>query len=175
MDIVADAKIPFPRDQVFAVYRDKMKDLLQYLPNVRDIEVKAREDDGDVVRFVNVWHGGGDIPAAARAFLSDAMLSWTDTASWNAKDFTCDWHIAPHAFTEAVECRGKNRFFDEGGATRLEMRGAITIDGKKLRGVPGFLSGKVAKTVEEFLAAKIQPNLVETTKAIETFLQKQKG
>ena len=41
MELRADARIPFPRDVVFAAYRDEMTGLLQYLPNVRRIEVKS--------------------------------------------------------------------------------------------------------------------------------------
>ncbi len=52
------------------------------------------------------------------------------------------------------------------------MKGAIEIDLKKIKGVPGFLAGKVAKTVEEMLKTKIQPNFVEVTKAITQHLEK---
>jgi hypothetical protein len=110
--------------------------------------------------MVNVWHGGGEIPRAAHAILSDAMLSWTDRATWNAADMTCAWKIETHAFTEAVRCEGTNRFLEDGpNAMLLEIRGTLAIDAKHLRGVPGFLAGKVAHTVEEFLAKRIEPNL----------------
>jgi len=37
--------------------------------------------------------------------------------------------------------------------------------------VIGRLTGKVGKIVEEFLVGKIQPNLVETVKGLEKYLQ----
>src|ERR1019366_1811026 len=52
------------------------------LPNVRGIEIKSRKNSGSVVEFVNEWRGGGDIPAALRAVLSQSVLSWTDFATW---------------------------------------------------------------------------------------------
>jgi len=55
---------------------------------------------------LNEWHGGGEIPVVARAVLSEAMLSWTDLATWNESEFTTEWHIKTHAFTEAVHCAG---------------------------------------------------------------------
>lgn len=172
MELRADARLPFPRPKVFAAYRDHLVDLLPYLPNVRSIEVKTRKEEGKIVRLLNVWHGGGEIPAAARAVLSEAMLTWDDEATWNEEDFTCEWNIRTHAFTEAVKCTGKNRFVEKDGETTLEIRGTIEIDAKKIKGVPGFLAGKVGKTVADFLVNKIQPNLVETAKGLQKYLEK---
>lgn len=91
--------------------------------------MRSRDDHGAVVELVNVWHGGGEIPKAAQAVLSEAMLSWTDRATWNEDDWTCRWTIETHAFTEAVHCTGINRFIEDGpNATLLEIRGTLTID-----------------------------------------------
>lgn len=176
MELRSDARIPFPREVVFAAYRDDLVKLLPFLPNVRKIEVKSRKDDGPRIDLVNVWHGGGEIPAAARAVLSESMLSWTDYATWladaNTNTWACEWRIETHAFTEAVQCRGRNEFLEDGpSATILQIRGKLEIDAKKIKGVPGFLAGKVGKVVEEFLVGKIQPNLVETVKGLEKYLQ----
>lgn len=170
MELTADATLPFPRPIVFAAYRDRLVDLLEYLPNVRKIEVKSRKDSPGRVELVNVWHGGGEIPAAARAFLSEAMLSWTDYATWNEGDWTCDWRTETHAFTEAVSCKGQNRFVETDGGTRIEIRGNLVIDAKKIKGVPGFLAGKAGAAIESFLAAKIKPNLVEVTEGLRKYL-----
>jgi hypothetical protein len=172
MEIRADARIPFPRDIVFATYRDEITDLLPYLPNVRSIEIKSRKQDGNVVEFVNEWRGGGDIPAAVRAVLSESVLAWTDYATWREDAMCCDWRTETHAFTDAVTCKGSNRFVAEGeGQTLLEIRGSLEIDAKKIRGVPSFLAGKIGRTVEEFLVAKIQSNLVETAKGLVKYLE----
>jgi hypothetical protein len=172
MDIRADARLPFPRELVFETYRDGLLEILRFLPNVRAIEIKSRKEEGPVVEFVNVWRAGGEIPAAARAILSESMLCWTDYASWNRETLRCDWRTETHSFTEAVRCVGVNSFLEDGpGKTLLEIRGSLDIDARKIRGVPGFLAGKVGRTVEEFLLNKIQPNLVETAKGLERYLQ----
>jgi hypothetical protein len=172
MDILADARIPFPRRIVFRAYRDEIVQLLPYLPNVRSIEIKSRKEEGGVVEFVNEWRGGGDIPGPIRAVLSESVLAWTDYAAWHADAMRCDWRTETHAFTEAVSCKGSNRFVAEGdGATLLEIRGGLTIDAKKIRGVPSFVAGKVGRMVEEFLVAKIQSNLVETAKGLARYLE----
>jgi hypothetical protein len=174
MDMNAESRLPFPAKVVFACYRDKLPELLKFLPNVRKLETKARTDEGPIARLTNVWHGGGEIPAAARAFVSDAMLSWTDNAVWDEGAMTCSWKIDPHAFAEAIECAGVNSFFDEGGKTRIEMRAHVRIDAKKIKGVPGFLAGTVGKTVEEFLRSRIQPNFGEVSQAITRYLESTK-
>src|ERR1700722_14775908 len=175
MELRADAHIPFSREVVFAAYRDDLEHVLKFLPNVRGIEIKSRKDDGPRLEMVNVWHGGGEIPAAARAILSESMLSWTDHATWDSDKLRCDWRIETHALTEAVRCRGFNLFLEEGpGKTLMEIRGTMEIDAKKIRGVPGFLAGKVGRTVEEFLGGKIQPNLVETAKGLTKYLEELK-
>ncbi len=176
MDLRADASIPFPREQVFQVYRDDIVKVVPYMTNVQSIEVRSRKDDGPVVEFVNEWRGGGDIPAAVRTVLSEAMLSWTDYAKWNEAALTCDWRIETHAMTEAVRCVGQNRFVEDGpGKTRLEIRGKFEVDATKIRGVPRFLAGTVGRTVEEFMVSKIQSNLLETAKSLTKYLEDTAG
>lgn len=174
MLLSADASLPFPRPVVFATYRDHLVDLVEFLPNIRRIEVKTRKDEGKRTELLNEWHGGGDIPAAARAFLSESMLSWSDYASWNEDDWTCSWRIETHAFTEAVSCAGKNQFVESDGKTRLEIRGELVIDGAKLKGVPKLLSKRVASAVEDILVKKITPNLLSVSDGLRQYLEQRR-
>jgi hypothetical protein len=172
MDLRADAIIPFPRERVFTVYRDDILKVVPYMTNVQSIEVRSRKDDGPVVEFVNEWRGGGELPAALRAFLSEAMLSWTDYARWNQAELTCDWRIQTHALTEAVRCVGQNRFVEDApGKTRLEIRGTFEIDATKIRGVPGFMAKTIGRAAEDFMVSKIQSNLVETARSLTKYLE----
>jgi hypothetical protein len=176
MELSAAAHIPFARDVVFAAYRDDIVKMLPYLPNVRSIEVKSRKDAGAIIEFVNEWRGGGDIPAAIRAVLSEAVLSWTDYARWNSEEFSCDWRTETHTFKDATRCGGRNRFVDEGaGKTLLEVRGSLDIDASKIRGVPSFLASKVGRGVEEFLVTKIRSNLLDTARGLTEYLEAKRG
>jgi hypothetical protein len=172
MELRADARIPFPRDVVFAAYRDHLTELLPYLPNVRNVDVTSREEKGPIVQLVNEWQGGGEIPAAVRAVLGDSMLGWTDRATWNAQSLNCDWRSETRAFGDALHCAGHNEFLEDGpGRTLLQIRGTIEVDAKRLRGIPGFLAAKVGRTLEEFLRSRIQTNLVETAKGLTKYLE----
>ena len=171
MIISADTYIPFPRPLVYATYRDRLLELVSYLPDVQSIEVKSCVEENGLIHFVNEWHGGGEIPVVARAIISEAMLSWTDFATWNESEFTTMWRIKTHAFTEAVHCAGKNRFMDKNGGTLIESRGELTIDTKQLKNVPQLLVSPVARTVEDFLSKKIEPNLQQVGKGVRLYLE----
>jgi hypothetical protein len=171
MIIQSSVYLPFPRSLVYTTYRDQLVELVPFLSNVRQIEVKSRQEQAGLLHLVNIWHGGGEIPAAARMILSEAMLSWTDYAIWNEAEFTTDWQIETHAFTEAVHCTGKNCFLAEGNGTRIDCSGELTIDPDKT-GVPFFLAGKVAQTVEDFLGKKIEPNLLQVSEGVSRYLER---
>jgi hypothetical protein len=170
MELTADARIPFPPAVVFAACRDDMAKLLPYLPSVRSIEVTSRTEDGSVVRNVLEWRGGGNIPRPLRAVLSDAVLSWTDHATWYADALQCDWYTKTHAFPEAVRCGARDRFLPDGDGTLLEIRGKLVVDGKKLPAVPSVFAARIGKAMEEFLVSKIQSDLVKTADGLAKLL-----
>lgn len=173
MELRTEATIDQPRDVVFRAYRDELPDLISYLPNVRRIEVKSRTDEGPIAKLVNVWHGGGDIPAALRAFLSDSVLSWTDYAEWNEQAFTCKWR-SETAFKEAVDSHGTNSYV-ELGPNRMAIRieGHIDVDASKVPGVPRLVAGKVGKLIESFLVKQVQDNLQEVARGVGRYLKEQ--
>jgi len=172
MEIRCDAVLAFPRPLVWSTYRDRLVELVAYLPNIRGIEVLERHDTPDGVHFVNVWHGGGDIPAIARSFLSESMMSWTDLATWREADFETDWRMEPHTFRDAVQSSGTNRYVEvDGNKTRLEIRGELTVDASKVRGVPRLLAGKVSHAIEEFMVKAVSKNLLDVSRGVEKFLR----
>jgi hypothetical protein len=175
MDLRADARIPFSPALVFAVCRDEMARLQPYLPSIRSIAVTSRTEKGAVVDNVIEWHAGADVPRALRALLSESIMSWTDHATWNADTLVCDWRTQMHAFTEAIRCGARDRFLPDGTGTLLEIRGALDVDGTKLKGVPSFLSARVGRAMEEFLVDKIQSDLVRTGQGLARYLQDREG
>ena len=175
MKLEAVADIPFAREQVYAVYRDRLPQLVPYLPNIREIVQKSRTEEGHLVKVLNLWKGGGEIPAAARSVVSEKLLEWDDDATWDNHAFTCEWRIVTPHFKDAVYAAGNNTFEALGpDRTRLTIRGELTIDGARVPGVPKFLAKTVAPVVEKFLIAAIKPNLLEVSKGVERFL-KEKG
>lgn len=170
MRLAVDVRIPHPRDAVYAVYRDELPQLVAYLPNIRAIEVSSRKDEGQTTDIVNVWHGGGDVPVVARAFLNDAMFVWTDRAAWNNAERRCDWRVEAHAFPGAIQCKGSNWFVVADPKTCvLAIRGEIVIDASRV--VPGFLATHVSRALEDFLATRVQANMLATAEGLKRYMQ----
>ena len=171
MRIEADSVLPFSRDAVFKAYRDDLPKVVEFLPNVREIECKKRDEAGPVTTLFNVWHGGGEVPAAARAFLDANALAWDDHAIWNETTHECAWTINTHAFRDAVSSKGQTRLIELApDKTRIELRGDFAIDLKKVRGIPTLLAGTVGRTIESFLSKQITANLTSTTDALSRYL-----
>lgn len=175
MEIRTDVTIAFPRERVYSSYRDRLVDLLPYLPNIRDVKVLKRDPREGGVHFVNEWVGGGDIPAAARSVLSESMLRWTDHATWNDSTFVCDWRTDVHAFPKALLSSGRNSFFETPRGTRIEFRGDLTCDASKVPGVPRILAKTLNGTIEKLFVGKIVENLTAVGSGIEKLLAKEKA
>lgn len=165
-------EIPFSIEQVFEAHRDKLPDMVDRMPNVEKIIVESREEDGDIVNLVNIWHAAEtDIPAVARAFVSKEMLRWTDRATWDADEHTAQWNIELGFLPGAIICRGENTFEEVGGVTRITMEGELIIHADKIPGVPRLLAGKVGPAVEKFVIGLVEPNLRETNKVVAAYLE----
>jgi hypothetical protein len=178
MELRADARISFPREVVFATYRDRLPELVPHLPNVKRISVEKREDDfggtSGVSKMLNLWEAKGDIPKVAQAVIKPDMLAWLDYALWNQNDWTCEWRIETKMFTQNIKCGGKNRYVSIDASTSvLEIRGDLDVDLKGIPGVPRFLAGAVAPAVEKFVIALLTPNLTSVAKGLEAFLKEE--
>ena len=163
--------LPFPRSLVFTTYRDRLPELVPYMPNIQGITIKSRQERGEHIEQVNEWQGGGDVPAAARSILDESMLSWTEHALWDETNFTTAWKIETHAYTEAVLCKGNNRFLEKDQGTLITSEGELSIDSNKIKNVPSFIAKMVSGVVEDFLGKKIEPNLVQMGEGVHRYLK----
>jgi hypothetical protein len=177
MKIEANATLSFPRELVFATYRDGLVELVPHLPNIRAIEVLEREDNAagetGVTRLLNLWRAEGDIPKLAQSIIKPDMVAWDDHAVWNENDWTCEWKVVPKFFTNNIRCQGKNQFVSDGDKTTLQIRGELDIDAKGIPGVPRLLARKIAPVIEKFIVALLTPNLVTVSQGLEKYLQAQ--
>jgi hypothetical protein len=169
--ISVDSEVSFSRSLVYATYRDKLMELGSYLPSVRSLQLKSRQEADQQVRLLLEWHGGGDIPAAARALLSEELFIWTEYDVWDNNKFTVDWRIETHAYRDAVFLAGKNRFLDQGNRTLVESRSELRIDLSAIHGVPSFLLSQVVRRVEALMAKTIEPNLVQMGLRVQKYLE----
>ena len=172
MELRTDVPLPFPRARVFTTYRDRLDDLLVYLPDIRGYEKVKREERPGEVLLVNKWKGGGEIPAVARSFLNESMLSWTDHATWRETDWVCSWRTDIHAFPGALLASGTHRFVETPTGCRIEFRGDIKCDSAKVPGVPRLLAGSINPAIEKLFVGKIGENLAGVGRGIGKLLEK---
>ena len=76
LDLQAEAHIPFPREAVFAVFRDELDRLVPFLPSIRSIRIAGREERGALVDTVIEWQAGADMQAFTLAQINayEALL-----------------------------------------------------------------------------------------------------
>jgi hypothetical protein len=164
-------EIPHPRTLVFATHRDRLLELIPYMPNVRSVVTEERVEDGPRVSLVNKWTGEHtDIPAPLRAFVKPELLTWTDRATWDQEHWTCTWSITLDAVAEAITARGHNTFLDEGPDTVVQMNGEFVVHPDRIKGIPAFVARSAAPTLERFVVGLLQPNLRRSNAAVRQFI-----
>ncbi len=161
------------RKTVFATFRDELVELLPHLPDIKSIEVKDRnEPDDDTVKVVNLWKAdAAEIPRLAQAFIKPEMLEWTDYASWHADSWTCNWNMEVGFLKEAVTCKGTTTYAEKGDQTEVTIKGELTVDARKIPGVPRIGAGKIGDVIESFVVRLITPNLTQVNRGLESYLK----
>lgn len=164
-------ELPHPRDLVFATHRDKLEELVEYLPNVESVEIRKREIDGAVVRLENHWKGAStDVPAVLRPIVKAEYLSWVDYAEWDEAAHRCRWRIELGLLPGAITARGESVFVEEGDETIVNMTGEFIIHPERIPGVPAFVAKNAAPALEKFIVGLIQPNLRKSNAAVVEYL-----
>lgn len=166
-------EVSFDRERVYQTFRDRLAELLPYLPDVEDIQVQDREEvDGNTLKVVNLWKAKAEeIPRLAQAFVKPEMLRWTDHATWHDQSWSCDWDMEVGFLKEAITCRGTTRYEEvEPGKTVVTIQGELKVDARKIPGVPRLGAGKIGDVIESFVVRLISPNLTNANRGVERFL-----
>lgn len=165
-------EIPHPRELVFSTHRDKLLELVQYLPNVASVATESRTEEGPLVKLVNIWTGAsGEIPAPVRPLMRTEHLMWVDRATWDTDRWRVDWEITLSAVPEAVSARGFNTFLEEGNETIIQMNGEFLIHPERVAGVPTFVARRAAPALERFVVGLLQPNLRRSNQAVQQYIE----
>ncbi len=171
MDIRSEARIAHPQRAVFEAYRDHLPEAARFIPDVREIVVRKREESNGRVSLHNEWASDREIPSVASAFLKPEHLRWDDFAVWTDADSAGDWQIKTRVFTDRVTCRGRTAILADGPkACRVVLTGQLRIEITELPGVPSFLAKRLGPQVEKFIVTLITPNLESTNRGIAAWL-----
>ena len=170
MEIRSESRISYPRQRVYETYRDKLSEISAYMPDIKDIIVHSRAEADGQVKIHNEWISDREIPAVVAKIIKPEHLRWDDHATWHDDGFYVDWVIKTRAFTEAVTCSGRNAMIADGDNTIVRLTGDLKITVTKIPGVPSFLAKRLAPQVEKFIIGLITPNLKNTNKSLQDFL-----
>jgi nitrogen fixation protein len=163
-----------PRAAVFRAYRDRLPEIADYIPDVREIKVQTREEAGGVIKLHNVWVAQREVPTALKVVLKPENLMWDDYATWNEATMVCDWELKTRVFRDMVHCRGRNTFTEQGGVTSVLLSGDLEIDISSLPGMPSIVARRLGPQVEKFIVSLITPNLERVNQSLERFLDDHK-
>ncbi|MCB9673832.1 MAG: hypothetical protein H6737_01870 [Alphaproteobacteria bacterium] len=164
-------ELPHPRDLVFQTHRDKLLELVEYLPNIDKVETTKREEDGAVVRLENHWTAAQtDVPAVVRPLIKAEYLTWVDYAEWDEEHYRCRWRLELNVLPGVIEAHGENVFLDEGDETVVNMTGEFVIHHERIPGVPAFVAKSAAPALEKFIVGLVQPNLRKSNAAVVEYI-----
>lgn len=175
MQINSESRIPYPQEQVFLAYRDRMPEIAEFIPDIKEIKVVSREDGDGTVTLHNEWASDSEVPAVVSKIIKPEHLRWDDYATWHDDGCYAEWQLKTRAFTEAVTCSGRTEVVADGDGCIVRLKGDLTIELKEIKGVPSFLAKRLAPQVEKFIVALVTPNLKQVNASIERFLDSEAG
>lgn len=175
MEIRSESLIHHPREAVYLAYRDRLPDIARdFMPDIKEILVHARTEGEGVIDLHNEWVSNAELPKVARKLLSPDMLRWEDFAHWDDTGHYVDWRLRTRAFTEQVQCSGRNSFVEvDANTTKVLLLGELKIDLRDIRGVPNIVARRIAPTLEKFIVGMITPNLKKVNESLQGFLDAQ--
>jgi len=163
--------VPFALEEVYSTMRDKLIDLVPFLPDVKKIElVERKELDNGNVKIVNNWFAEDKIPKALKSLIKADELGWVDHAEWEEANKTVHWNLEMMFFKEYVTVRGTNKFTGDNDSTTVTLAGDLELDLAKHPMVPRLLAKSITKQVEKIVLMLIKPNLVKVNRGIEKHL-----
>jgi hypothetical protein len=173
LDFSQEAILDHPLERVFAAFRDRLAELVAFLPAIESIETVERTELGPGrVRLINVWQGNRAVaPRVVRPFATSKALRWRDTAEWDEADRVTDWVFETFQFGDFYDCAGRNTYHPHPRGTRFLLTGRLEVYPEKVPGVPRFLAGKLKPLIEDFVRQRVIDNLAELVRGVERLLQ----
>ncbi|MGE3634035.1 MAG: hypothetical protein AB7P00_29310 [Sandaracinaceae bacterium] len=171
MRIHSESLISHPQPLVYEAYRDRLAEIAEYMPDIKEIRVEKRDEKPGVVTIHNVWIANNEIPVFARAFIKPEMLQWDDFAEWKDEEGRVYWKLKLRVFSDNVTCGGTNTFKKvDDESTKVVLDGDLDIDLKSMPGVPRLLAGGLKPKVEQFIVSLITPNLEKVNASLQRYL-----
>ena len=158
------------RKDVWETYRDHLTNLVSTMPSVDKIEMLNREEFDDGIRIKNLWQLAVNFPKPINKIIPASLISYHDLAFWNHNSWICEFTETPQQENGLYKCVGNNTFEDIGDKTRLVISFVLTIDAKKIPGIPSFLKKGMVAKIEKIISNEVAKNLAFTASKVEQFI-----
>ena len=172
MKINSESRISHPLSAVYSVYRDRLPEVVAFLPDIKEIRVESRQQTPAGLKLHNRWIADREIPRMVQSFVKPHMLHWNDYAEWDDASARCDWVLQIPAFPDNVAASGRTALFADGNNTRVVLTGELEIN-PNFPALPKLLARRLAPQLEKFIVMLITPNLERVNHAIGDFLDAQ--
>lgn len=171
MQIHSTSIVHHPMARVYGAYRDELPQMVPFIPDVREIVVRSREEFPGGVKILNLWVADRDPPKAVEGVIKREWLQWEDYATWNDAGFFVDWRMVLPALPDRVRCSGRNSFFRDGlDRTRVVISGDLQIDASSFGDVPASMAPRIRRVIEAFIVDLVTPNLTRMNQSLEEYL-----
>ena len=167
-----DVVLTHPLEVVFEAFRDRLPELVPYLPAIESIETIEREELGPGrVRLVNVWQGNRAVaPKGLRMFATAKALRWKDTAEWDEAERATTWRFETFQLGKLYDCHGRNHYEEVPDGTRFVLTAELEVYPERVPGVPRFMAKKLKPKIEDLVRGRVTDNLNELARGVQAFL-----
>lgn len=172
MDYQVIGYVHFPLYLVYPTMRDKLPELVPYLPDIKSITVEECEVLGEGrLRLVSRWTAENRVPKFARAFIKPQQLGWLNYAEWNDATRSVRYRLEMLFFKDYVDVNGEDFFSSSSdGGCDVRLTGKLLVDLTKHPAVPRLLAKNMQSAVERLVRSLIKPNLAKVNRGIEQHL-----
>ena len=157
-----------PVDLVWETFRDRFEEVGQRVDDLEYIAFKGKNEneEGQLVTIYE-WKADPPLPSLVKSYIKPNMLTWTDTATWNADEKVCYWQIESHYFQDKMSCTGSTSFSPAmgGRGCRLTFQGTIDWEGG-LPALVGIMEGPITRAMESVISKMVPKSFHKVSNAV---------
>ena len=167
--------IPAHAEEVFNIVKNDLPSLVPYLPSVKKIvllEHKSLKNNKE--KIINHWFADIEMPKLLAKFISNDLLSWKDTATWDQQAMKVKYHLESFVANDLFTAKGCNEFkVVDDDNMELVVTCEVTLNPDQIPGVPKLMKKTLAPLIEAVIEKMLQPNLESLGLGLKSYLQEQ--
>jgi len=150
MRFVTEQRYPTDVARLVALFSDPdLYPTLSGLPKLGTPEVVEHSVDGSHIRLALHQRFIGDLPAAARAVVDPAKLTWIEQIDFDLDRATATTRLVPDHYADRLTCSGRYTFEADGTEAIRRLDGELKV---RMRLVGGKVEGALVSGLREHSA-----------------------